>query len=142
LAGGRLGFWNALRLAGSSNLLFLHFQRTNKMQKVLVVSTQSDSIRDNIIGWTFNDANEVRDAFEVRASVYRATGTKNEYETFVDVPIHKIRSGYCISYPTILHALADNWKLLAPPARCVEPIESIDGEEQEQEYFEWWLVKD
>ena len=106
------------------------------MQKVLVVSTQSDSIRDNIIGWTFNDANEVRDAF------CQAIGSKDQYETFVDVPIHKIRSGYCISYPTIFHALADNWKLLAPPARYMEPIESIDGEGQEQEYFEWWLVKD
>jgi len=99
----------------------------------MTVSTHHPSMRDRIFGWSFEDGNKVRHAFCERI------GKEDEYMFFTDVPISKVRSGVTDnpSYSTILHALADNWKLLAPPTRYtqMENRKKVDC-------YEWWLVKD
>lgn len=103
------------------------------MQKVMTATTSNSSVRDEIIGWDFEDG------YKVIAAFCEKIGSKEQYQYYSDIPINKVRSAGndFDHYPTILHALADNWKLLAPPARYVE---MIDGEERE--YYEWWLVRD
>jgi len=103
------------------------------MQKVLWMSTNRSSIRDECNGWGYNDGNAVRDAFVDRL------GTKYEYAYMNDIPVGLVRSWSPSSgqpprsYPTVLHALADGWKLLAPPTKYKEG--SVIQ-------YEWWLVKD
>lgn len=99
------------------------------MQKVLTVSTGRCSMRSDIEGWTFEDGGAVHEAFCQRI------GTENEYDHLVDVPVGLINGGRrnFPYYPTVLHAIGDGWKLLAPPQRYLENLNYM---------YEWWLVKD
>lgn len=106
------------------------------MQSILNLSTRRDSVRDQVVGWTYeNGANNLRRAYEERL------GTQYEYRSWLEVPVGLVRSGesqdrhvvpHC-HYQTVLHAMADGWKLLAPPEKYKEGVHDM--------YF-WWLVKD
>lgn len=80
-------------------------------QKLLVVATATESLRHQIHSWDEEDSG-----------------------LYVPGPIGLTpTSKYPARYDTILHAMADGWKLLAPPRK----LEWTSGEE-----YEWWLVKD
>jgi len=100
------------------------------MQKVLIVSTSSDRLRDEIVGWTYENGDAVMEA------VYKSNS--NGYDQ-LDIPVGLIGSAssgnlFFPKYPTVLHAIGNGWKLLAPPKEYKE----VNG----QTYYEWWLVKD
>lgn len=102
----------------------------------MTVSTLKGSIRDKIQGWGVEDANQVHIAFDERL------GTEHEYDHPNKVPVGLIRSGNFPLYPTVLHALGDGWKLLAPPTQYDQPCTDDDGAESKITLWEWWLVKD
>jgi hypothetical protein len=67
----------------------------------------------------------------------RADGIK--IDSFIDVGF--IPSPKFTAYPTILHALADGFKLLAPPTK--ELLLSRDSKTITSTYeWNWWLVRD
>lgn len=101
------------------------------MQKVLIVTTERSSMRSDIQGWTFENGNDVIEAFTKRI------GTEFEYEHINEIPVGMIGGtykAYAICYKTVLHAIGDGWKLLAPPQEYKES--------NLQTMYEWWLVKD
>lgn len=104
------------------------------MQKVMMCITEQPSMRAAIVGWSFEDGNAVYVAFS------NAIGTKDEYKTYNDIPVGFINSGVLnqTSYPTVLHALGDGWKLLAPPERYKEKHYNKGIVDM----YQWWLVKD
>lgn len=95
------------------------------MQKVMIVHTRRDDMRAEIDGWTCEDGNEV-----VKTLAFGGKG----YETVIEVPVGVIRNGRSLSYPTVLHALGDGWKLLSPPQN--------ESKDILRSVFVWWLVKD
>lgn len=94
------------------------------MQRVLIVSTYSNRLRGEIIGWTYEDGDEV-------LNTVRRLGRYDR----LDIPVGMISSGslYKPSYPTVLHAIGDGWKLLAPPQEYKEGGKTC---------YEWWLVRE
>lgn len=103
------------------------------MQKIMTCTTEKPSMRAAIVGWSFEDGNKVMETY------CNAIGTKDVYKNINEIPVGCINSGILeqCSYPTILHALGDSWKLLVPPERYKEKHYSkgiID-------MYEWWLVK-
>lgn len=98
------------------------------MQKVATVTTERNSLRDEIIGWTLEDGNAV------------VCTAKREEVCIQALPIWKVFSGDLYSretFPTVLHGLGLGWKLLAPP---LEYTVEIDGKSRTM--YDWWLVKD
>lgn len=88
------------------------------MQKVLVVMTNGGDLRSDIEGWDAEDADLVKGQ-----------------------PRWKVLNMRVPSYESVLHALADGWRLLAPPSKIKDM--TIDGAiVAVHEYHEWWLVKD
>lgn len=81
------------------------------MQKVLIMSTRAASLRSEAVGWTYEDADLVRPG---------------------DIGNTPAPDPYA-RHPTPMHALADGWRLLAPPMR-----------QQSGPFVEWelWFVKD
>jgi hypothetical protein len=104
------------------------------MQEILIMTTEKRDMRAEVVGWSSADGNCVSAAFCSRI------GTKNEYASRNDIPV-----GLCggmmyhpPSYPTVLHAIGQGWKLLAPPVEYMET--GNDG--MTKENYEWWLVRD
>ena len=86
------------------------------MQKVLNVMTKGNTLRSKFDCWSAEDADLVQGM-----RCWKVLGMK--------VP----------DYETILHALADGWRLLAPPVEITNFI--VEGE-YITGYYDWWLVKD
>lgn len=98
------------------------------MQRVLIVSTYSNRLRGEIFGWIYEDGDQVLNTVR-RLGKYDRT----------DIPVGMISSGMIsgglskLSYPTVLHAIGDGWKLLAPPQEYKEGGKTC---------YEWWLVRE
>ena len=88
-------------------------------QEVLEVITKGAGLRSEAVGWTL--------ASGVSAHQVMLEQGLTCHVGFIGSP----RVWY--AYPTVLHALGDGWKLLAPPRDCVE---------YGQPFYEWWLVRD
>lgn len=90
-------------------------------QTVLVMSTKSESVRSEALGWNIDSgaiANaEMRD--DEKIPVGLIPGVKDWY-----------------AYPTVLHALAKGFKLLAPPKSY-----EIEAKTHTLAY-EWYLVRE
>lgn len=86
------------------------------MQKVLIMSTQTSDLRSEAIGWSAEDSNLVRPG-----PIGNSPGFPGPY-----------------SYPTPVHALADGWRLLAPPTQF--DVKSGNGTVRRE--WEWWFTKD
>lgn len=104
------------------------------MQKLLIVSTLKSSVRSEIQGWSTENADAVVVAYKERL------GTKYEYPNPNEVPVGLIGGSMGASnhYPTVLHAMGDGWKLMAPPTKYDYPID----EGNTVVMWEWWLTKD
>jgi hypothetical protein len=94
--------------------------------QVATVSTEKPSMRDQIHGWTFEDASLfVRKAargWPARVFIGHTPAPKS-------IP----------TYETILEMLAEGWRLLAPPVLCSTP--RTDGSAP-YVCYEWWLTRD
>lgn len=90
--------------------------------KIFTCTTSGGTVRDEIIGWTFEDS----DLYVPRKPV-----------GFTPIPKNQPR------YDTVIEALADGWKLLSAPViweerqRYTEYTEHVN-----QTYWYWWLVKE
>lgn len=85
------------------------------VQQTLVIETQDPSIRAPALGWTAEDPRG--------ANPTRAVGICGAYWD------HPANCNLSYTYPDVLRAQADGWRLLAPPRA------TSDG-------WEWWLVRD
>lgn len=94
------------------------------MQKIMIVSTASPFLRAEIIGWMHENGDALMEAVRNRKRYDR-----------LDIPVGFIGGWKHNHYPTVLHAIGDSWKLLAPPAKIKHPNGGED-------YYEWWLVRD
>jgi hypothetical protein len=95
-------------------------------QTVLRISTNDSELRSNAIGWSIDSGSR---AHMTMISMF---GRPNK-----DIEVGLIPSvSYCYTYPTVLHALGDGFRLLAPPTKHI--INSIT----ETYEWEWWLVRD
>lgn len=78
-----------------------------KIQEVLIVTSRGSTLRSEIIGWTREDPSKF------------VPGKPIGYTPSANFRKH---------YDTVMEALAEGWRLLAPPT-------GVD------EYFVWWLVR-
>jgi len=86
------------------------------MQKILVMETNASGLRSEASGWTYENADFVKIDEHIGRSL--GLGPNEPYP----------------SYECPLKALADGWKLLAPPKRITGP---------DYRYFiYWWFTKD
>lgn len=85
-------------------------------QQVLICSTKDNCVRSECVGWTANDSGKVKQNVHI--------GLTPGFGRFY-------------SYETVLHAMGDGWKLLAPPTSYV--VETDNGPIKE---WEWWLVRE
>ena len=108
------------------------------MQKVLTMSTLKESLRAEVQGWSNEDGDYVKKAYTQRL------GTQHEYPHVNAVPVGLIGGSLQgISYPSVLHALGDGWKLLAPPRKYDYVTHNDErGNPVSIEMWDWWLVKD
>lgn len=91
-------------------------------QKVLILGTTFPDLRGTIIASSCEDSEHIYDIW-VHDKGYCPC------DPIGTIPLKLIpKTGKC-SYDTVLHALADGWKLLGPPI------------EKSCTYCEWWLVK-
>lgn len=106
------------------------------MQKILMCVTETPSLRAKITGWKFESGDAVWNAYSISFNGPEAFKTQN------DVPVELIEnmSSHSTStkYPTVLHALGDDWKLLGPP---ITYKQTIGAGVASVEMWEWWLVK-
>ncbi len=110
------------------------------MQKVLFMTTEREDLRSEVVGWGCEDGDKVVDAYYDRS---REVGNFARYGHANQIPVGLIRSGNVITYPTVLHALGDGWRLLAPPTSYQEPRFKEDSDVPYiQSFYSWWLVKD
>jgi hypothetical protein len=105
-----------------------------KTQEVLTCNTDDTSMRSPIQGWTFECPSEVNETFRLS----KRDGT--DYLSPSDIPVGMIPSGnrYNTLYATVLHALGDGWRLLAPPKEYTE----TNSEGYPYTVVEWWLVRE
>lgn len=90
------------------------------MQKVLTMTTKHPFMRMESLGQTHEDGDQVTFA----ASEHRVD--RNEVEVgLVNTMNYKVPF-----YKTVLHAIGDGWKLMAPPI------------EESKEEYTWWLTRD
>ena len=87
------------------------------MQKVLVMETETNSLRSTAQGWTYEDADYIDIHKHIGLSLGRHPSDR--YPTY-DCP---------------MKALADGWKLLVPPSG--EFVISSN-----KTFYTWWFVKD
>lgn len=91
-------------------------------QQVLIMSTIGSSVRSSAVGWTMEDASIARSEVNFGHSrKHRDIGK-----------ILAVHPGSNYSYEAPLFALADDFKLLAPPSL-------VDKERNE---YEWWFVRE
>ena len=98
------------------------------MQKVLNVSTPSNSIRADIYGCGYEDGDLVKEYH----------GRYSQKYHYLNFPVGLVGAPKFPLYPTVLHAIGDGWKLLAPPQETTWT--NSDGEKIPE--WSWWLVKD
>ncbi len=116
--------------------------------KVLIMSTEGSTMRAEATGWTWEDSSCVIDAYlETRSGENKLT--KEKYDCPEDMPIGLCRSWNPYNpegvprFPTVMHAMARGWKLLAPPQESTEPRTDPKTYKTVQvTVYEWWLVKD
>lgn len=93
------------------------------MQKIITLETCSPSLRHEVVGW----GGEAADLY---------------------VPHRPIGLTPCLhftAYKTVLEAMADGWKVMAPPRDVsFDRTKVNDGMviKEKIPYFEWWLTKD
>jgi hypothetical protein len=80
------------------------------VQKILHFMTKTSSLRSSADGWSAEDGDVI--------NVDKVIGLSPGYK------------GFCC-YETPMHAIADGWKLLAPPSNL-----------EYSDFYEWWFVKD
>jgi len=98
------------------------------MQKILTIGTETCSLRSKAQSWEWEDGDFPRQAL---------TEFRDKYN-YLSLPVGLIRTGSCHMYPTVLHAIGDGWKLLAPPEK--ETWKNDEGIEFVE--YSWWLVRD
>ena len=91
--------------------------------QVASVSTNGPTVRSEIDGWTFEDAN----------LLVKKAHTSDPGKIFIgytpspkDIPL----------YTSVLEMLADGWELLAPPAR-----ETWEADGKQHKQWSWWLQR-
>ena len=84
-------------------------------QQVLIIETETESLRAACVGWTYEDSN-----LFIRNKPIGYTPSRTKYTP-----------------KTVLEALADGWKLLSPPICSTYHFKHSD-----HTYYSWWLVKD
>jgi hypothetical protein len=120
------------------------------MQKVLTMMTERNTIRADVMGWGNEDGNAVLDTWAMYRREERIPPGGKSYNHPNDIPVGMISGSIgkhrVPFYPTVLHALGDGWKLLAPPIEFEEDRFKEDEHGNEVKYkltcYEWWLVKD
>lgn len=100
-------------------------------QSVLRMSTSGSNIRDKATGWRLECGLVAMLEMHKQGDDLRS----NSLIAVKDIPSSKPTL-----YPTILHALADGFKLLAPPTKD-ELMSASDCVSAVYEW-NWWLVKD
>lgn len=103
------------------------------MQKILSLGTASCSLRANVESWGWEDGDCVAIAYTDHVSKY----------SYMNLPVGLIRSwveppNKAPHYPTVLHAIGDGWKLLAPP----QDTSWVNSDGVKITEFSWWLVRD
>jgi hypothetical protein len=106
-----------------------------KYQDVFVCNTSEPNVRAAIEGWTFEQPEEVDLTYKMLRKERNPKYPSHNY-----VPVGLIASGnrYNTLYTTVLHALGDGWRLLAPPQEHTE----TNAEGYPYKVYEWWLVRD
>lgn len=99
---------------------------SNIYQTVLVLSTRKSDLRSEVIGWMI-DSGAI--AYAELARRKKAGQEPNKVNVGL---IPGCLDWY--AYPTVLHALAEGFRLLAPPTEYKK--------NNETEYSEWWLVRE
>jgi hypothetical protein len=107
------------------------------MQKILIMSTKHSGLRSEAIGWTSESGEKVIEAWENLTVKTDTDGhpIRNRNDMFIGY----VGAYRCPCYPTVLHALSDDWKLLAPPK---DISWTNDHTKEIVAEWEWWLVKD
>lgn len=85
------------------------------MQKILIMSTDGETLRDANIGYSCDDG-------DLMAETIRKRG--------LQVPVGYAPGMNIPFYATPLHAIGDGWRLLAPPLAY------------NKDRYEWWFTKD
>lgn len=85
-------------------------------QMLLTMSTERCSVRADAVGWSCDDS-----------SLY----AHGQPVGLTPAP----QFNYC--YPNVLAAMADGWKLLAPPM-----LPELDAPGDDWKEWRWWLVKE
>lgn len=102
---------------------------TKTYQLVLTMSTKTSSLRSEATGWSLDSGllahNEIINRKDPQVMVGLIPGKIEWY-----------------AYPTVLHALGNGFKLLAPPTMYKEVYSKGESNERVVEEWEWWLVKD
>lgn len=92
-------------------------------QSVLIMTTERNSLRAEVVGWTYEKSSNVRPDMEK------------------PIGISSIDRSQVLRYPTYdcpVRALANGWKLLVPPTSFTWK----NDEGKEFTNFEWWFVKE
>jgi hypothetical protein len=96
-------------------------------QKVLIMGTYSEDLRGEADSWSMEDGDNVVWSTEI----------------YPDAPIGLTPGVYRKYLPkTPLHALADGWKLLAPPRQFLNDDGSIFRYAHGKAEWVWWFVRD
>lgn len=103
------------------------------LQKLLVIETDGRSTRSSIYRFVLVDDPE---------TIWRELGVMiddgKENVDIVDVSIEDVHEAKISKqYPTVLHAMADGWKLLGSP---IETSHHFVGTTKTT--YEWWLVRE
>ena len=95
------------------------------IQQVLTMETEGYTLRSEAVGWGAEDPRGAHPSKPVGicGSMWHRPGEFNTQ------PMREENAGFC--YPDPLRALADGWRLLAPPTEGV-------GADQ----WEWWFVRE
>lgn len=96
------------------------------MQKILIMSTMTSSLRSEAVGWSAEDGDE---AAKYSGEPNRPVGLMGFYKGFY-------------SFATPYHALGRGWKLMIPPKEYQENCMQQDGTSKPVTMWEWWFTKD
>ncbi len=88
--------------------------------QITTITTEKDNIRSDAVAW-----GNIEDTHLYKVAVSEHIDSYHKY----NIPVGLVRA-YHKSYPNVFCALADGFKLLAPP------VKSEDG------LYDWWLVKE
>lgn len=95
--------------------------KTQKIQQILIMLTEDDSLRSQAVGWTAESP-----------PPSRTIETMDCHVGLIPSNMHEVPT-----YDTVVHALTDEWRLLSPPTA----IEHRDEEGGRSLYHEWWLTR-